>query len=224
MSKAKVSKTNASKTSASKKTSKASASKKTSQASASKKTSKASASKKASKAAETKAPESKTSKAPASKKTSKASGSKTSKAAETKAPESKASKTTASKMTKAPASKSLFEELGGHPAVDAAVDIFYRRVLADPRVARFFEDIDMDAQREKQKAFLTMVFGGPADYDGKDLRAAHARLVDQGLDDGHFDAVAEHLQATLERLKVPEPLVAKVMSIAGGTRGDVLNR
>lgn len=121
-------------------------------------------------------------------------------------------------------SESLFDQLGGFPAVDAAVDIFYRRVLKDPRVARFFEDTDMDAQREKQKAFLTMVFGGPKEYQGKDLRTAHARLVQQGLDDSHFDAVAEHLQATLERLDVPAPLVAQVMEIAGSTRSDVLGR
>jgi hemoglobin len=120
--------------------------------------------------------------------------------------------------------ESLFEQLGGYPAVDAAVDIFYRRVLKDPRIARFFDDTDMDAQREKQKAFLSMVFGGPHEYKGKDLRTAHARLVEQGLDDSHFDAVAEHLQATLERLDVPAPLVAQVMAIAASTRGDVLNR
>lgn len=121
-------------------------------------------------------------------------------------------------------SESLFDQLGGFPAVDAAVDIFYRRVLKDPRIARFFEDTDMDAQREKQKAFLTMVFGGPNEYQGKDLRTAHARLVEHGLDDGHFDAVAEHLQATLERLDVPEPIIAQVMTIAASTRGDVLGR
>jgi hemoglobin len=120
--------------------------------------------------------------------------------------------------------ESLFEQLGGFPAVDAAVDIFYRRVLKDPRVSRFFEDTDMDAQREKQKAFLSMVFGGPNEYQGKDLRNAHTKLVAQGLDDSHFDAVAEHLQATLERLDVPEPLVAQVMAIAASTRNDVLNR
>lgn len=120
--------------------------------------------------------------------------------------------------------ESLFEQLGGHPAVDAAVDIFYRRVLKDPRVSHFFEDVDMDAQREKQKGFLSMVFGAPRQYEGKDLRQAHARLVEQGLDDSHFDAVAEHLKATLERLEVPEPLVEQVMAIAGSTRDHVLNR
>lgn len=118
--------------------------------------------------------------------------------------------------------KSLYEKLGGEGAVDAAVDIFYRKVLADKSISRFFESTDMDVQREKQKAFLTMVFGGPKEYAGKDLRTAHARLVKEGLGDAHFDAVAGHLQATLQELKVAPPLVKEVMTIAGGTRGDVL--
>jgi len=41
---------------------------------------------------------------------------------------------------------SLYEELGGEAAVNAAVDIFYRRVLGDSYVIRFFEGVDMDKQ------------------------------------------------------------------------------
>lgn len=118
----------------------------------------------------------------------------------------------------------LYEKLGGEGAVDAAVDIFYRRVLADDSISRFFDDIDMDEQRAKQKSFLTMAFGGPNNYTGKDMREAHKRLVDEGLNDDHFNAVAGHLQGTLEELNVPEDLVGEVMTIAGSVRDDVLNR
>ena len=120
--------------------------------------------------------------------------------------------------------QSLFEKLGGEPAVDAAVDLFYRKVLNDGRVSRYFDDVDMDAQRAKQKSFLTMVFGGPNDYTGQDLRTAHKQLVDDGLDDSDFDAVAVHLQNTLEELGVPAGLVNEVMGLAASTRDDVLNR
>lgn len=121
-------------------------------------------------------------------------------------------------------SNNIYEQLGGAAAVDAAVDIFYRKVLNDPQINRFFDTTDMDAQRAKQKAFLTMAFGGPNKYSGRDLRAAHATLVKNGLNDSHFDAVARHLQATLNELKVPAALAAQVMTIAASTRSDVLGR
>lgn len=123
-----------------------------------------------------------------------------------------------------PSPVSLFEQLGGQPAVEAAVDNFYRKVLTDDRVSSFFEDVDMDRQRAKQKAFLTMAFGGPHNYSGKDMRTAHARLVVKGLNDSHVDAIIEILGATLREMGVAEGLIQQVAAIAESTRKDVLNR
>lgn len=118
----------------------------------------------------------------------------------------------------------LFDKIGGEEAVNAAVDIFYRKVLTDDSISHFFETVDMEAQHAKQKAFLTMAFGGPNNYSGDDMRKAHAPLVAKGLNEDHFNAVATHLQATLEELNVAAELIAEVMAIAGGTKDDVLNR
>ncbi len=120
--------------------------------------------------------------------------------------------------------QSLYDQIGGAPAVEAAVDLFYRKVLTDESISHFFDDTDMDEQRAKQKAFLTMVLGGPHEYTGKDLRTAHTPLVEKGLEDTHFDAFAGHLQATLEELGVSAALIAEVMTVAASTRDDVLNR
>ena len=119
---------------------------------------------------------------------------------------------------------SLFEQLGGAAAVEAAVDDFYRRVLSDDRISHFFDDVDMDRQRAKQKAFLTMAFGGPHNYSGKDMRTGHARLVDMGLNDSHVDAVIENLGATLRDLGVRDELIQQVAAIAESVRNDVLGR
>lgn len=119
---------------------------------------------------------------------------------------------------------SLYEQIGGEPAMGAAVEHFYRRVLADERISHFFEDVDMERQSAKQKAFLTMVCGGPANYSGKDMRAGHAGMVRNGLNDMHFDAVLEHLSGTLTELGVAKPLVDQVIAIAESARADVLNR
>jgi hemoglobin len=120
--------------------------------------------------------------------------------------------------------KSLFEKIGGAAAVDAAVDIFYRKVLADDRISSFFEGVDMSRQAAKQKAFLTMAFGGPHNYSGLDMRRGHAHLVAKGLNDSHFDAVMENLAATMHELKVPDALIAQAAAIAESTRNDVLGR
>jgi hemoglobin len=116
---------------------------------------------------------------------------------------------------------SVYEQIGGAAAMDAAVDIFYRRVLGDPVISHFFDTVDMDRQAAKQKAFLTMAFGGPNKYTGQDMRNAHKHLK---LTEEHFNAVAGHLQGTLEELKVPQNLIDDVMKIAASTKNDVLNR
>ena len=120
--------------------------------------------------------------------------------------------------------QSLYDQIGGEAAVNAAVDIFYRKVLADDRINKFFEGVDMERQAAKQKAFLTVAFGGPNKYTGKDMRDGHAHLVAKGLNDSHFDAVMEHLGATLTELNVPDELIAKAAAIAESTRNDVLGR
>lgn len=121
-------------------------------------------------------------------------------------------------------SKSLYERIGGEAAVNAAVELFYRKVLSDYRISRFFDDTDMDRQIAKQKAFFTMAFGGPNNYTGQDMRNAHARLVKMGMNDSHFDAVMEQLGATLVELNVPADLIAEAAAIAESTRNDVLGK
>lgn len=119
--------------------------------------------------------------------------------------------------------QTIYEQLGGAPAMDAAVDIFYRKVLSDDRIARFFDGVDMDKQRSKQKAFLTMAFGGPNEYTGADMREGHKHLVAKGLNDSHFDAVVENLGTTLSELGIGDNLIAQVAAVAETTRKDILN-
>ena len=118
----------------------------------------------------------------------------------------------------------LYTRIGGAAAIDKAVDIFYRKVLNDERISHFFDSVDMDKQRAKQKGFLTFAFGGPNNYTGKDMREGHKYLVKQGLNDMHFDAVVENLATTLSELGVSSSDIQEVAAIAESVRNDVLNR
>jgi hemoglobin len=115
----------------------------------------------------------------------------------------------------------LFDRLGGSAAVDAAVDIFYRKVLMDDRISHFFDAVDMEKQAAKQKAFLTLAFGGPNHYSGRDMREAHKHM---SLNETHFNAVVENLAATLTELGVSIEDINEVASIANSVKNDVLNR
>lgn len=119
------------------------------------------------------------------------------------------------------AAQSVYDKLGGAAAVDAAVDIFYRKVLADDRIKQFFDTVDMEAQANKQKAFLTMAFGGPNNYTGKDMREGHKHL---NLTEEHFNAVAECLVGTLQELNVGQEDIDAVVGICLTVKDDVLNK
>ena len=120
---------------------------------------------------------------------------------------------------------SLYERIGGDAAVDAAVDKFYEKVLADDRIKHFFEGVDMSKQANHQKRFLAYAFGGPQEYSGRSMQAAHKRLVEEmGLNDSHFDAVMENFGATLTELGVPSELIQEAATIAESVRKDVLGK
>ena len=114
---------------------------------------------------------------------------------------------------------SLYQKLGGKAAIDAVVDAFYVKVLADKRVKDFFADVSMDKQRRKQKEFLSFAFGGPLPWTGKDMRKAHEGM---GLTEEHFNAIAENLVGTLKDFKVKQELIDQVVAIAVSTKDDVL--
>ncbi len=121
--------------------------------------------------------------------------------------------------------ESLYERIGGRPAVKAVVAKLYNKLLSDPLLIPFFEGIDAERLRSSQAAFVAMATGSPTPYTGQSLRTAHRRLVEEkGLSDQHFDAVARHLDAALSELGVPHHLRDDVLGIVETTRADILNR
>ncbi len=83
----------------------------------------------------------------------------------------------------------------------------------------------MVKQKDHQRKFLTYAFGGPANYSGRGMKAAHEKLVsEKGLNESHFDAVIENLGATLTELGVPEAEIGEAAAIAISTKADVLGQ
>ena len=117
---------------------------------------------------------------------------------------------------------SLYDDLGGSDAIGVALDRFYEKILADERVNGFFQHVRLDQLKPKQVAFLSMAFGGPNNYQGRDMRSAHTKTRAHGLNEPVFEIFMNHFRSTLEELGVDDDKVGQVMTIAYSAKQDVL--
>ena len=104
-------------------------------------------------------------------------------------------------------------------AVKAVVDRFYELILADGRLVGFFDGADMPSLKRHQVLLISQVLGGPANYDGQDLREAHAHL-DISLDD-YLNVVSHLVQAMVEN-RVPPEIIERVGEALAETQRDVV--
>jgi hemoglobin len=103
--------------------------------------------------------------------------------------------------------RNIYERIGGAPAVEAVVDLFYEKVWSDPALAGYFEGIDRDRLKEHQREFVSAALGGPERYDGRNMGEAHAGL---GITDAVFYQVVAHLAATLIQLGVDKDTIGEI--------------
>lgn len=116
--------------------------------------------------------------------------------------------------------QTLYEKLGGAPAVKTVVEGFYKKVLADDQLKGYFANTDMNKQIESQIKFLSMALGGPNEYNGKPMKEAHEGM---GITDLHFDLVAGHLVDTLKGAGVPQPEINAVVELVGPLKGQIVS-
>ena len=115
--------------------------------------------------------------------------------------------------------KSLYDRLGGQPAVSAVVDDFAGRVLADTRINAKFAKTDPARLVANLKDFICSAAGGPCKYHGNDMKAAHHNM---GVTQGEFGALVEDLVATLDKFKVPDKEKGELLGKLGPLGPDIV--
>ena len=114
----------------------------------------------------------------------------------------------------------IYDEIGGEPAVTAVVDAFYERLVADPELMSYFDGRDMRRLKAHQRALVTVALGGTSEeYAGKMMQPAHSGLA---ITHEAFDKVLDHLEAVLAGAGVRPVTVAKILAILQPLRGDVV--
>lgn len=91
--------------------------------------------------------------------------------------------------------QSLYDQLGGFPAVRKIIVSFYNKVLDDETLAPLFEKSEMSTVMDHQTKFFAMLLGGPASYSDKEISQIHDRLK---VSSNHFKLTGEYLVETLE--------------------------
>ena len=114
----------------------------------------------------------------------------------------------------------LLSRIGGPAALEAAVDIFYEKLVVDEALSKFFEGVDMDKLKLHQRKFLTLALTEIP--DGVDvpglMRDKHKRFFAMGLNETHFDMVAGHLVETLKGLQVKADLIDEIIAVIAPLR------
>jgi hemoglobin len=115
--------------------------------------------------------------------------------------------------------KSLYDRLGGQPAVEAVVKDFAGRVLADARINKKFAKSNADRLVKNLTDFVCVTTGGPCTYTGNDMSKAHKGM---GVTHGEFVALVEDLTATLDQFKVPDQEKGEVLAAFGPLEGAIV--
>jgi hemoglobin len=119
------------------------------------------------------------------------------------------------------AEKSLYDRLGGKPAITAVVDDFVGRVAADTRINGKFANANIPRLKTMLVDQICQASGGPCTYTGRDMKSAHAGM---GITGEEFDALVGDLVATLNKFKVPEREKNELLGALGPMKKDIVEK
>ena len=115
--------------------------------------------------------------------------------------------------------KSLYDRLGGKPAITAVVDQFVANVAADNRINQRFASTDIPRFKGLLVDQVCQATGGPCVYKGRDMKTAHKGM---GITNADFTALVGDLTAALNQLKVPQKEQQELISLLAPMKGDIV--
>ena len=119
------------------------------------------------------------------------------------------------------AKKSLYDRLGGKPAITAVVDDFVGNVAADRRINARFASANIPRLKTMLVDQICEASGGPCKYTGASMLAAHRGM---NISDAEFAALVEDLVKSLDKFKVPAQEKHDLLAALAGMKGDIVGR
>ncbi len=101
--------------------------------------------------------------------------------------------------------KTIYAQVGGDPAFQRLVDIFYSLIENDPLLRPLFP-ADLEPGKRWQFLFLTQLFGGPARYaQERGQPRLRLRHMPYAIDRRVRDRWLEHMLTAIDRAGIAEP-------------------
>jgi len=118
-----------------------------------------------------------------------------------------------------PDNRTLFERLGGQPAINAVVHQFVETTKADARLSQRFVNTDAPKLEQSMDDHICSITGGGCTYKGKSMADAHTGMH---LTADEFAAFMDDLRQVLIQLHVPEREGREVLHAFGAMQPDVV--
>ncbi len=124
-------------------------------------------------------------------------------------------------MEKKAADASLYERLGGKPAIEKVVDQFVANMVADERINRRFATTDIGRFKGHLVDQICQATGGPCTYAGRDMVAAHKGMK---VRKEEFNWAGGHLAAALDAYKVPARERNELLAAIGSMEPQIVGQ
>jgi hemoglobin len=111
-----------------------------------------------------------------------------------------------------PLPRSLYDRLGGQPAIVLVVDAFVGNVLGDPRINGRFANTDVPRLKALLVDQICEAAGGPCRSAGRAAPSGHSG---GGVADADGAALAEDLARALDAVRVPAEDRGELLAILG---------
>jgi hemoglobin len=120
-----------------------------------------------------------------------------------------------------PAPSGLYQALGEKPGIARLMDDFVGRAIKDPRIGHHFKDTNPQALKESLADQICQLSGGPCQYEGADMKSAHA---DMDITKGHFNALVEVLQAAMHAQGIPFAQQNRLLALLAPMHRDIITQ
>ncbi len=117
------------------------------------------------------------------------------------------------------AQPSLYDRLGGKPAIAAVVDDFISNVAADPKINARFAGANVAHLKQLLVEQICAGAGGPCIYSGRDMATAHRGM---NIHDEEFDALVGDLVKSLDKFNVRDPEKGELLALLGPARSQIV--